>query len=48
MPGMRERARKIGARLVEMKIPGSVAYRRSNERSRWQWFRGAMRRGRTQ
>lgn len=58
MPGMRERARKIGARLVtwsrpgagtevEVKIPASLAYRRKKTGSRWQWIREAIWRGRT-
>jgi ligand-binding sensor domain-containing protein len=59
MPGMRERARKIGARLVtwsrpgagtevEIKIPGSLAYGSNGKQPRWQWLRAAIRRGRTE
>jgi len=50
LPGMRERARQIGAKLtvwsgagagteIELSIPGSHAYGRSPKRSRWQLFR---------
>jgi ligand-binding sensor domain-containing protein/signal transduction histidine kinase len=50
LPGMRERARKMGAAFelwsrpgsgteVELKVPGSVAYRRFRDRPRRRWFR---------
>src|ERR1700721_1654239 len=49
LPGMQERARKIGARLevwsragvgteVELRVPASIAYSGTNL-SRWQWLR---------
>jgi ligand-binding sensor domain-containing protein/signal transduction histidine kinase len=57
MPGMRERAHKIGAKLetwsrpgagteVELRIPAAVAYRRNVQRSRWHWLRSAVLGGR--
>jgi signal transduction histidine kinase len=50
LPGMYERARKIGAHLevwsrpglgteVEVRVPASIAYRSSGKPSRWQWLR---------
>jgi len=50
LPGMQERAKKIGAELklwsrpgngtaVELTMPGSTAYRASREKSRSSWFR---------
>jgi signal transduction histidine kinase len=57
MPGMRERAQKIGAKLetwsrpgagteVELRIPAAVAYRGNVQRSRWHWLRSAVLGGR--
>ncbi len=50
LPGMYERARKIGAQLevwtrpgvgteVELRVPASTAYRSGNNVSRWEWLR---------
>ena len=50
LPGMYERARKIGAHLevwsrpglgteVEVRVPASIAYCSSGKASRWQWLR---------
>jgi signal transduction histidine kinase len=50
LPGMHERARKIGAHLeiwsrhrlgteVELRVPASIAYRDGNHVSPWQWLR---------
>jgi signal transduction histidine kinase len=50
LPGMRERARKMGAQLelwsrpgsgteVELTVPAAVAYRGLRDRARWFWFR---------
>jgi signal transduction histidine kinase len=50
LPGMRERATQIGAKLniwsgvgtgteIELSIPGSIAYGASPGRSRFRWFR---------
>jgi len=50
LPGMQERARKIGARLevwsragvgteVELRVPGTIAYSSGTNLSRWQWLR---------
>jgi len=50
LPGMYERARKIGAHLevwsrpgagteVEVRVPASIAYRPDSNISRWQWLR---------
>jgi signal transduction histidine kinase len=52
LPGMYERARKIGAHLevwsrpgvgteVELRIPAAIAYRGTANASRWQWLRRA-------
>ena len=58
MPGMRERARKIGGHIdtwsrpetgteVELKIPANVAYRGDRKKLSSQWFRAVLRKGRT-
>jgi signal transduction histidine kinase len=50
LPGMRERARQIGAEFtiwsgvgtgteIEVRIPGSIAYRGASPRPRFRWFR---------
>ena len=50
LPGMHERARKIGAHLeiwsrsglgteVELRVPASIAYRDGNHGTPWQWLR---------
>ena len=50
LPGMFERARKIGAHIevwsragigteVEIRVPASIAYRSNANASRWQWLR---------
>jgi ligand-binding sensor domain-containing protein len=56
MPGMRERAHKIGAQFeawsrpgagteVELRVPGAMAYRSRGGGTRWQRFFAAVRRG---
>jgi signal transduction histidine kinase len=50
LPGMHQRARKMGAHLevwsraglgteVELRVPASIAYCSSNHASRWRWLR---------
>jgi signal transduction histidine kinase len=57
MPGMRERARRIGAHFqawsrpgdgteVELRVPGSMAYRARAGETQWQRLLRALRRGR--